>query len=465
MIRLFKVFVPTTVIALLISETLLAFGCYLLSAYYLFINEVDLQAFLFDDQGLARIATVTGILILGMYFQDLYNEFHVRSRVLLIQQLLFVIGAAFIAQALVAYLRRDWQLPKWLMIVGSALVFVVLFLWRMLYSSSISKVMGSQRILFLGSSPIVFEISGHLNQRPQLGLLPVGYLDEEDSPAQPSKLLNRLGNLGNLRQIVNEIRPDRIVVGMKERRERLPVPELLELRFAGLQTEDIATLYEATMGRVCSREIRPSQLIFSTELGPRRHSFQIQRLYSIVIAAIGIILSLPVMAIVALLVRLTSPGPILIRQTRVGLHNKPFTLYKFRSMFADAESRTGAVWAQRNDPRITPLGYWLRRLRLDEIPQLFNVARGEMSLVGPRPERPEFVATLSEQIPYYRQRHCVMPGITGWAQINYKYGDTIEDTIVKLEYDLYYIKHISPMLDLYIVFHTVKTMLLFRGAQ
>jgi lipopolysaccharide/colanic/teichoic acid biosynthesis glycosyltransferase len=165
------------------------------------------------------------------------------------------------------------------------------------------------------------------------------------------------------------------------------------------------------------------------------------------------------------LVKLTSPGPVLIRQKRVGINGKTFTVYKFRSMYQDAEARTGAVWAKRNDPRITPLGHWLRKLRLDELPQLFNVVKGDMSIVGPRPERPEFVNILSEQIPYYRQRHCVMPGITGWAQINYKYGDTIEDTMMKLEYDLYYIKHISPSLDFLIMFHTAKTMLLFRGAQ
>jgi lipopolysaccharide/colanic/teichoic acid biosynthesis glycosyltransferase len=171
------------------------------------------------------------------------------------------------------------------------------------------------------------------------------------------------------------------------------------------------------------------------------------------------------MAIVALIVKFTSTGPILHRQRRVGLHDHEFTIYKFRSMYADAEARTGAVWASKNDPRITPVGRWLRLLRIDELPQLFNVLKGEMSIVGPRPERPEFVKTLSEQIPYYRQRHCVRPGITGWAQINHKYGDTIEDTITKLEYDLYYIKNLSPSLDLYIIFHTAKTMLLLRGSQ
>ena len=180
---------------------------------------------------------------------------------------------------------------------------------------------------------------------------------------------------------------------------------------------------------------------------------------------VGTIATLPIMVVVALLVKLSSPGPILFRQTRVGLRGSHFVLYKFRSMYADAEARTGAVWATKNDPRITPIGRWLRKLRLDELPQFFNVLRGEMSLVGPRPERPEFCAMLEEKIPFYKQRHWVRPGITGWAQINHKYGDTIEDSMIKLEYDLYYIKNLAPALDAYIIFHTIKVMLLSRGAQ
>jgi exopolysaccharide biosynthesis polyprenyl glycosylphosphotransferase len=229
--------------------------------------------------------------------------------------------------------------------------------------------------------------------------------------------------------------------------------------------EEAATTYEAAFGRVCTSELRPSQLIFSAELGPKPHRAQWQRLYSLFIALVGAIVTAPIMLLVAILVKLTSPGPILYRQVRVGLHDKTFTVFKFRSMRADAEAKTGAVWAASDDPRITPIGKWLRKLRLDELPQFFNVLRGDMSIVGPRPERPEFVKTLNEQIPFYRQRHCVKPGITGWAQISHKYGDTLQDTIIKLEYDLYYIKNLAPSLDAYIIFHTLKVMLLSRGAQ
>jgi exopolysaccharide biosynthesis polyprenyl glycosylphosphotransferase len=241
--------------------------------------------------------------------------------------------------------------------------------------------------------------------------------------------------------------------------------ELLELRFAGNIIEEAATAYERVCGRVCIKDLRPSQLIYSGELGPRRESQFYQTISNLVFAAMGIVLALPFMLLTALAVRLSSPGPVLYRQTRVGMDGVPFTLYKFRSMRQNAEATTGAVWAAKDDPRVTPVGRVIRRIRFDELPQLFNVLKGEMSIVGPRPERPEFVKALSEQIPYYRQRHCVRPGITGWAQINYKYGDTLEDTITKLEFDLYYIKNMTMGLDAYVIFHTIKAMLLSRGAQ
>jgi sugar transferase (PEP-CTERM system associated) len=465
MIRVFRVFVPTSTLALLVSEAVLIFTCYIAAAYAVFVD-IDPQIFLLYDGGLVRIAIAAAIIMLGLYFHDLYARFRIASRILLVQQLCLVLGVAFIAQAVLSYFNRNWILPKWLMIYGSALVLVTLTAWRIVFSAAVRKAVGAQRILFIGASPAVFEIAEHLDGNPELGLCALGYLDEDCdmSPATPMPA-RRLGCLGDLRRIATQTQPDRIVVGLRERRMRMPVNDLLELRLSGVQTEEIANLYETTFGRVCAREIRPSHLVFSSDLGPRRHSVQFQTLYSTAIAFIAFLITLPVMLIVAIIVRLTSPGPILHRQVRVGLHDRPFTVLKFRSMYKDAEARTGAVWAKKNDPRITPVGRWLRRLRLDELPQLINVLRGDMSIVGPRPERPEFVKTLSEQIPYYRQRHCVKPGITGWAQINYKYGDTIEDTITKLEYDLYYIKNLSLSLDVYIMFHTVKIMLLLRGSQ
>lgn len=465
MVRLFRVFVPAAALVLIFSEAILLFCSYVAAAYIVF-TQVDPEVFLLYDGGLNRIGLVVIILLLGLYFNDLYEQFRVRSRILLVQQLCLTLGLAFIAQAMLSYGNRAWILPKWLMIYGSAIALPVLFVWRNLYSLVVLNAVGNERVLFIGSSPIVFETAKYLQQKPELGMSVMGYLDEDcDASSTDPPPITRLGCVHDLHTVVAADRPNRIVVGMRERRSRLPVDQLLELRFAGIPTEEVAHLYEAAFTRVCAREIRPSQLIFSTDLGPRPHQVQIQNIYSVAIASIATFVTLPLMAVVAVMVRLSSSGPVLFRQTRVGMHDQPFTVYKFRSMRTDAEAETGAVWATENDPRVTTVGKWLRLLRLDELPQLFNVLRGEMSIVGPRPERPEFVRTLNEQIPYYRQRHCVKPGITGWAQINYKYGNTIEDTMMKLEYDLYYIKNMSLSLDAYIIFHTMKTMLLFRGAR
>jgi sugar transferase (PEP-CTERM system associated) len=425
----------------------------------------DPQVFLLYDNGWWRIAVAVTCIIVGIYFHDLYEHFRIRSRILLLQQMGIVIGIAFLVQALLGYLRlRDLMLPTRLMIIGSSMVLILLPSWRILYSNIVYKAMGAERVLFLGTSAVVQEIGRHLAGHPEAGFTVLGYVDNVDHGTDLPGGEN-LGPISALREIVDRLRPDRIVVGMSERRERLPVNQLLDLRLSGLQIDDAMTTYEATFSRISTRDLRPSQLIFSTELGPKQGRVMLQSIYSTAIAMVVAAITLPVMLLVAVLVRLSSPGPALFRQQRVGKNDVLFTLYKFRSMYRDAEATSGAVWAKQDDPRITSVGRWLRRLRLDELPQLLNVLKGEMSMVGPRPERPEFVTELVQRIPYYRQRHCVKPGITGWAQINQKYGDTIEDTITKLEYDLYYIKNLAPTLDAIIMFHTAKVMLLSRGSR
>ena len=463
MIRLFRVFVPTSVVALLLSEIILTYTCYVIAAFV--VLDVDPQVFLLYDNGWVRIAIVVAFIMLGVYFHDLYTQFRIKSRILLFQQIGVVLGLAFLMQSLLGYLRlRELILPTWLMIGGSTLVIIILPTWRIFYSTVVLRAMGSERVLLLGASSLVQEIARHFLEHPETGFTVLGYVENLEIGAElPGGAV--LGHISELRRIVNELKPERIVVGMAERRARLPVNELLEMRLSGIHIEDALTTYEATFGRISTRELRPSQLVFSTELGPNQARVMLQSIYSLGIAIVGTVILSPLMLLVFLLVRLSSKGPAIYRQRRVGKNDVPFTLFKFRSMFADAEAESGAVWAQKDDPRVTLAGKWLRRLRLDELPQLFNVLRGEMSIVGPRPERPEFVTELEKKIPYYRQRHCIKPGITGWAQINHKYSDTLEDTIIKLEYDLYYIKNLAPALDAFIIFHTVKVMLLSRGSQ
>jgi exopolysaccharide biosynthesis polyprenyl glycosylphosphotransferase len=463
MVRLFRVFVPVSVLALLCSEICLIFACFVAGAY---LNlQVDPSVFLLYDGGFTRISIVTGSIVLGLYFHDLYSHIQVKSRILLAQQVCQAVGIALIAQAFISYTNPDLIVPRTLMMLGSGLTLVTVVAWRVVYSAFVFRLMGAQRLLLVGGSAALGEIATHLEAHPELGLKVVGLVDD-CWPATVQRWGSKvLGPLSSVGEIARKVRPDRITIGLSERRSRMPVADLLDLRFDGFVIEEAITTYEALCGRIWTPDLRPAQLIFSGELGPRRTTLLVHTVLDFVLALIGCIIALPIMLLVALAVKLSSPGPILYRQSRVGLGDKPFTLFKFRSMRADAEQSTGAVWATRNDPRVTSIGRTLRKLRLDELPQLMNVLRGEMSIVGPRPERPEFVKVLSEQIPFYRQRQCVKPGITGWAQINHRYGDTMEDAIVKLEFDLYYIKNMSPSLDTYIIFHTLKTMLLRRGAQ
>jgi sugar transferase (PEP-CTERM system associated) len=463
MIRLFRVFIPVGTLTLLISEILLVAGSFILATYY--VRSEEFTVFFLEEGGAWRLLPVILSILIGLHFQDLYSQIHVKSRVLLVQQLCLVMGVAFIIQGLTAYLNRNLRMPLHIMVYGSGIAVVAIFCWRVFFSAYALHVMGRDRLLLVGGSPLLEDIGAYITEHPEMGLQLAGYVDDTHPAGALLPGGKVLGPMNSLQDIVHATDPHRLVVGMSERRNRVPVSELLDLRFAGHIIEEVAHTYERVCGRVCLKEIRPSQLIYSGELGPRPQNLLYQRLTNMVVAVIGIIVTSPLILLTALAVRLSSPGPILYRQVRVGLGGTLFTVLKFRSMRADAEAGTGAVWASRDDPRVTRVGRLIRRIRFDELPQLVNVLKGEMSIVGPRPERPEFVKELSEKIPYYRQRHCVRPGITGWAQINYKYGDTLEDTITKLEYDLYYIKNMSLSLDGYIIFHTIKAMLLSRGAQ
>jgi sugar transferase (PEP-CTERM system associated) len=463
MIRLFKVFIPVGTLTLLVSELLLVTSAFVLATYLTF--DADPTVYLLDDGGLSRILLVVFSIMIGLHFHDLYSQFRVKSRILLVQQLCLVMGIAFLSQGVIAYLDASMRVPIRVMLAGSAFAVVAIFFWRVFFSTYAYHAVGKYRLLLVGGSPLLEEIGKHISERPETGLEIAGYLDDRHEPGAMLPGGKVLGSMSDLRDVVRATQPHRIVVGMFERRNRMPVADLLELRFAGHIIEEIAATYESVCGRVCLKEVRPSELIFSGDLGPRPQNLYYQRLSNVVVAAVGLVLSAPIMLLTALAVKFSSPGPVLYRQVRVGLDGALFTLYKFRSMRVDAEAETGAVWAQKDDPRVTKVGRIIRRIRFDELPQLFNVLKGEMSVVGPRPERPEFVRALNDQIPYYRQRHCVRPGITGWAQVNYKYGDTLEDTIIKLEFDLYYIKNMSLALDNYIIFTTLKAMLLSRGAQ
>ena len=273
-----------------------------------------------------------------------------------------------------------------------------------------------------------------------------------------------IGTIEDVPSIVRARSVDRVVVSLGDARGKLPMDKLLEMKLDGVMFDHLASVYEELTGKIAIENLRPSWLIFSSGFRKSQLASAVKRLLDIVASLIGLVLASPVMLVVAATVKLTSAGPALYQQRRVGQHGRVFAVYKFRSMCQDAEAGTGAVWARTNDTRVTSTGRFIRRTRLDELPQLWNVLVGDMSLVGPRPERPEFVKQLTEQIPFYGQRHVIRPGLTGWAQVRYTYGSSVEDAMEKLQYDLFYIKNLSLPLDLFIVLSTIKTVIMRKGA-
>jgi sugar transferase (PEP-CTERM system associated) len=323
-----------------------------------------------------------------------------------------------------------------------------------------------ERILIVGSGNLAVEVAREVLNRPDAGYRIVGFVGT-DSELLGKSLINPrvIGLTEELDTIVKREGIDRIVVAMGERRGHLPTDKLLQLSLAGqVSIEEGASFYERVTGRVSLNMMRPSWLIFSGRGRQLKFEIITRSLVHRLVALIGAILSLPIVLLTAILIKLDSRGPVFYKQERIGKNGRHFVLAKFRSMKVDAE-KAGPVWATRDDDRTTRVGRIIRKIRIDEIPQFWNILRGEMSFVGPRPERPHFVAQLAQEIPYYEQRHLIAPGLTGWAQIKYPYGASIEDARQKLQYDLFYIKNHSLMLDGIILFETIKIILFGRGGQ
>jgi sugar transferase (PEP-CTERM system associated) len=338
--------------------------------------------------------------------------------------------------------------------------------WRIAFVWVAQRVAPRQRLLLIGSNPTAVSLVDELDRRQELGVEVVGFVEPGGaSPrivdAVPTSRF--VGTIGDIPTIVRERSVDRVVVSLSDARGKLPMDTLLQMKLGGVTFDHLASVYEEYTGKIAVENLRPSWLIFAD--GFRKASWRtvIKRAIDICGATIALLILWPVAAAVAIAVRLSSRGPALYHQKRVGQDGRTFELHKFRSMRQDAESGTGAVWASKADARVTPIGRFLRKTRLDELPQLWNILRGDMSIVGPRPERPEFVRTLTEQIPFYALRHIVKPGLSGWAQVRFPYGASVEDALEKLQYDLFYIKHMSIALDLTIMLETLKTVVLRRG--
>ena len=426
-----------------------------------------------DENGALKIFVVSAAVMTCMYYFDLYDSAVLGNRREVLIRLVQVLGTIYSVSVFIYYLYPPLELGRGIFLIGLLFVAMLLFFWRKVFFVVNGVEEFAERTLILGEGPLAELLQYEFESRPELGLRVVGWARADgDGNGHLNRRDNKFASEPHLTDAADSLcrdvkllRVNRVVVAMGDRRGKLPVERLLSLKCGGVHVQDGAEVYETITGKVPIESVRLASLLFSPGCHASRLYLFYKRFAAVVVSVIGLILSLPLIPFIVMAIALTSQGPILYRQRRVGRDGVVFYCYKFRTMRSDAEADKGPTWATDDDPRITRVGKFLRKSRMDEIPQLWNVLRGDMSIVGPRPERPEFVEELSRQIPFYQLRHTIRPGISGWAQIRYKYGSTFEDAKEKLRYDLYYIKNMSMGLDLLICFNTVKIILLGRGAK
>jgi sugar transferase (PEP-CTERM system associated) len=462
-IRLFKVYYPLRTVVLLAGEALIAWLSFVLGMKVnLMWNQEDsllISNQMMIENGYLKILALTGIVLLLSHGFDLYDSSQIGAKLDQTFRLFFVLGLLALGLAAIIYIFPSFLPGRYSGIWGVLILTLALLGWRNAYAWLVKQPYLREKVYVLGTGERAQRLLNGLRQRSELGIEVVGWTGNIEGA------LNRDTVAAHLMGLVSQNRVHRVIVAMPDRRGTLPVEELLDLRLAGVKVEEAASWLEKISGRIEVEQLYPSWLIFADGFRFSSGFAMIRRLFSTLTAALGLLLALPLLPFVVLAIKLDSRGSVIYRQKRMGLGGSHFYCYKFRTMRHDAEADSGATWATDDDPRITRIGRFLRASRLDEIPQLWCVLKGDMAFVGPRPERPEFVEWLKKEIPYYGVRHVVRPGITGWAQVQYKYGNTLEDAREKLQYDLFYIKNASIGLDLLILFQTIKIVLLGRGAQ
>ena len=450
---------------LILAETGLLFGG-VVAAAYLRLGPEEAYRELVEKDGFYKAALAALFCLGAFYLYDLYDFVVMHDRRELVLRLIQALGLAWVALAVVFYALPRLMLGRGVLLIALPLALTLMVGWRVSIHWLLGHPNVGERILIVGSGSAAVEIAHEILERPDAGYRIVGFVDNRPELVGQSLVNPRvIGVSSEMLGLVRREHVDRIIVAMGERRGKFPVEQLLDLSLSGdVAIEECASFYERLTGRVHLNMLRPSWLIFSGRGRQARLSGFARTALHRGVALVGGIVSLPIALLTAVLIKLESSGPVLYKQERVGKNGRPFTLLKFRSMRADAE-KDGPVWAQTGDDRVTRVGRVIRTIRVDEIPQFWNILKGEMNFVGPRPERPHFVAQLAEEIPFYEQRHLIAPGLTGWAQIKYPYGSSIDDARQKLQYDLYYIKNQSLVLDAMILFETVKTILFGRGAR
>jgi sugar transferase (PEP-CTERM system associated) len=458
MVRLFHVYYPVRTLVLLAGEAVIVCLSFLIAALIRFGPDSFLV--LNYEQGLYKILAITIFVLVCSHYFDLYSPQRLTSRSETWFRVFMVLGTSSFSLAAIGYYFPGFMLGRHVDLFGLIILTGTLLLWRGVYAWLLQQPYLCERVFVLGSSERARRVVDAIRTRKDLGMEVVGWAGAFGDVGSDRESL-----AAAIRGLIGKSRVDRVIVAVADRRNTLPVRELLDLRLNAVKVEDASAVLEQISGKISVENLHPSSLIYSEGFRQGTGFLLVRRVVSFVIAAAALAICCPLIPLIALAIRLSSPGPVMFRQQRVGRRGEVFTLYKFRTMAQDAEATTGAVWAEKDDPRITKVGKFLRATRLDEIPQLWNVLLGDMGFVGPRPERPEFVQWLEEKIPYYNLRHILRPGITGWAQVRYRYGASIAEAQEKLQYDLYYIKHLSLALDLLIMFETIKTIIHRRGAQ
>ena len=418
-----------------------------------------------------KIAIVTALCQLCFYYNDLYDLTVVQSNRELVVRLLQAAGAAAIVLSAACVAFPSLILDPGTFVTALVVFMVAVLTWRVTFNYVARDPHLEERVLVLGTGHTARMLAQQIGTQQDFAYRLIGFVTEDDSTQRPRddeihvRRHDILGNANDIERLVATRRIDRIVVGLSDRRGHLPIESLLRAKLSGVRVEDATTTYERLTGKILIDDLKPSWLIFSDGFRASRWTRFVKRMLDLALSIILGLMTAPLMLLTAIAVKLDSKGPALYSQERVGENGRIITVYKFRSMRTDAEQAGRPQWASDKDHRITRVGRIIRKTRLDELPQLWNVMRGDMSFVGPRPERPFFVEQLAREIPFYMQRHAVKPGVTGWAQVKYQYGSSIEDAMEKLRYDLYYIKHLSVFFDLTIVLDTVKVILFGKGAK
>jgi sugar transferase (PEP-CTERM system associated) len=444
-------------------ETLLLIWC-VLSAYYLRLHEFPFapnarHALFF------KALLIAAIFQLSMHLNDIYGFRGTRPSKEYTIRLCQGFALATVILCFLFYAVPELTIGRGVFAYSILFSTIFLAIWHNFLRLYLGARTPHTNLLVLGTSNLAREAVREILRHPELGINVVGFLDDNPELVGVSIVNPKvIGLYQDLPQLVADGKIDHIVVGLKDRRGKLPIKELLDFKTRGVAIEDATTFYERIAGKIPIENLKPSWMVFSSGFNVSKRMLLQKRILSVIISAVLLALFSPIILLLMILIKLDSKGEIFYRQERVGQDGRTFMLVKFRSMYEDAEDKTGPVWCKEGDQRVTRIGRLMRKTRLDELPQFYNVFRGDMSLVGPRPERPHFVQQLAEAIPFYPLRHVVKPGITGWAQINYGYANTLDHTVEKLQYDLFYIKNMSWVLDGLIMLETIKTVLVRKGS-